>query len=84
MMRSELERVSHVHETIYFDGQKIQSTKREHMEMRDTVKGAKGSLTMLQIQEREEKIVFWSAVCFFYLVVAYVMWTRIRIPFILW
>ena len=65
MMRSELERVSHVHETIYFDGQKIQSTKREHMEMRDTVKGAKGSLTMLQIQEREEKIVFWSAVCFF-------------------
>ena len=44
MMRSELERVSHVHETIYFDGQKIQSTKREHIQYGDErySEGSKG------------------------------------------
>jgi len=84
MMKSELERVSNVHETIEFDGHKIRSTKVEHLGMKDTVIGAKGSLEMLKRQEREERVVFWSAVCFFYVVVLYVMWTRIRIPFLLW
>ena len=82
MMKTELERVAHVSEAIDADGKTLQSTKDEHYGMKSTVKGAKGSLTMLQIQERKESIVFWSAVSFFYSVVLYVLWTRIRIPFL--
>ena len=84
MMKTELERVAHVSEAIDADGKTIHSTKEEHYGMKGTVKGAKGSLTMLQIQERKESIIFWSAVSFFYTVVLYVLWTRIRIPFLLW
>ena len=84
MMKTELERVAHVSEAIDADGKTLQSTKEEHYGMKGTVKGAKGSLTMLQIQEKKESIVFWSAVSFFYMAVLYVLWTRIRIPFLLW
>ena len=84
MMKTELERVAHVSDAIDADGKTLLNTKEEHYEMKGSVKGAKGSLTMLQIQERKESIVFWSAVGFFYTVVLYVLWTRIRIPFLLW
>ena len=84
MMQSELQRVSEVTTTIQDDGKKIKSTKDQHLSMEDGVKGARYTLLWLKVKEKEDSVIFWSAVTFFYLVVLYVMWTRVRIPFLLW
>ncbi len=84
MMQNELQRVSDVTSTIQNDGKKIQNTKDHHVNMSDSVKGAKINLLWLKVKEKEDSIVFWASVTFFYVVVLYVMWTRIRIPFFLW
>jgi hypothetical protein len=84
MMRSELQRVSDVTSAIQDDGKRIQSIKGEHISMGDGVKGAKYALGWLKLKEKEDVIIFWSSVVFFYIVVLYVMWTRVRIPFLLW
>ena len=84
MMKSELERVSHVTNVIDTDGQALNKTREEQQELGDAGKGAKGSLQRLKLEEQKENIIFWSSVVFFYLVVIYVVWSRIRIPFILW
>jgi len=84
MMTSELERVSHVTESIANDGKTIHDTKLEHLGIKDAVRDSRGSLGALKRREREERVVFWSAVVFFYLVVGYILWSRLRIPFLLW
>lgn len=84
MMRSELERVSHVSNVIHTDGKALEQTRDEQLEINDAGKGAKGSLQRLKLQEKQESMVFWSSVVFFYLVVLYIVWSRIRIPFLLW
>lgn len=83
-MQNELQRVSDVTSVIKDDGKKIQSTKDQHLSMGDGVKNAKFALAWLKVKEKEDVIVFWGAVFFFYGVVLYVIWTRIRIPFLLW
>jgi hypothetical protein len=84
MMQSELQRVSDVSSTIQDDGKKIQNTQDQHKSMGHGVKGAKFALVWLKVKEKEDSIIFWSAVSFFFAVVLYVVWTRIRIPFLLW
>jgi Sec20. len=84
MMQQELHRVSHVSETISQDGIKLKMTEEEHLNMKGGIRGAKGSLSKLKLKEKEEAIIFWASVVFFYMVVLYVLWTRIRIPFFLW
>lgn len=54
------------------------------MGMKGGIKGAKGSLNRLKLKEKEDEIIFWASILFFYFVVLYVLWTRIRIPFLLW
>jgi hypothetical protein len=84
MMHQELNRLNAVAETIDKDGKILNQTKDEHLGMKGGIRGAKGSLGKLKLKEREDQIIFWSSVIFFYLVVLYVLWTRIRIPFLLW
>lgn len=84
MMQQELSRISNVSESIDQDGIKLNQTKDQHMGMKGGIKGAKGSLNRLKLKEREDEIIFWASILFFYIVVLYVLWTRIRIPFLLW
>ncbi|GFH57858.1 hypothetical protein CTEN210_14334 [Chaetoceros tenuissimus] len=84
MMQQELNRITHVSDSIQQDGTKLKETKETHMSMKGGIKGAKGSLSRLKLKEKEDEIIFWSSVVFFYLVVMYVLWTRIRIPFLMW
>ena len=84
MLQTELKRVSHVTESIASDGKTIRDTNKEHLGIVDSVKGSGRAMAVLKRREREEAVVFWSAVGFFYSVVAYVLWTRVRIPFLLW
>jgi hypothetical protein len=84
MMQQELNRISNVSESIDRDGSMLDKTKEEHFGMKGGIKGAKGSIARLKLKENEDTIVFWASVVFFYVVVLYVLWTRIRIPFLLW
>jgi hypothetical protein len=84
MMHQELNRLNAVAETIDKDGKILNQTQDEHLGMKGGIQGAKGSLGKLKLKEKEDQIIFWSSVIFFYLVVLYVLWTRIRIPFVLW
>lgn len=84
MMQQELNRISNVSETIDNDGSMLERTKEDHFGMKGGIQGAKGSVARLKLQEKEDSIVFWASVLFFYSVVLYVLWTRIRIPFIMW
>ena len=84
MMQQELNRISNVSESIVQDGIKLNHTKEQHIGMKGGIKGAKGSLNRLKLKEKEDEIIFWASIVFFYVVVLYVLWTRIRIPFLLW
>lgn len=84
MMHQELNRLQAVSETIDQDGRKINQTKDEHLGMKGGIQGAKGSLGRLKLKEREDQIIFWSSVVYFFAVVFYVLWTRIPIPFLSW
>ncbi len=84
MMKNELQRVSDVSSALQDDEKKLKDTRAEHERMGGGVKDARYALGWLKVKEKEDVIVFWSAVVFFYCVVLYVMWTRIRIPFLLW
>eukprot|EP00979_Chaetoceros_neogracilis_P014344 scaffold4567_cov276-Chaetoceros_neogracile.AAC.27 len=84
MMQQELSRISNVSESINQDGITLNETKGQHMGMKGGIKSAGGSLNRLKLKEKEDEIIFWASVVFFYIAVLYVLWTRIRIPFLLW
>eukprot|EP00550_Attheya_septentrionalis_P004492 CAMPEP_0198283994 /NCGR_PEP_ID=MMETSP1449-20131203/3554_1 /TAXON_ID=420275 /ORGANISM="Attheya septentrionalis, Strain CCMP2084" /LENGTH=132 /DNA_ID=CAMNT_0043980899 /DNA_START=11 /DNA_END=409 /DNA_ORIENTATION=- len=84
MMRHELERVSHVTSAMQDDAQMLEQTRDHHVGMESVVKGARGALRKLKRQDMQETVVLWCAVSFFYTCALYVLWTRIRIPFLLW
>lgn len=84
MMKQELERVSAVTNTIDSDGSMLRVAKEDQKGMTGTVKGARGTLWVLRAQEMRETIVLWCAVAFFYVSALYVLWTRVKIPFLLW
>ena len=84
LLAQELERVSHVSEAIDEDGKLLQKTKTHQHIMNDTAKDANAALRNLELQQRKETLVLMTAVFFFYAVAFYVLWTRIRIPFLLW
>ena len=77
LLQHELERVSHVSQAIEEDGRVLGATKAHHLEMKDSVKDAKGALRGLQLQQQKERLILLSAVAFYAVVVMYVLWTRI-------
>mmetsp|Transcript_5014 Transcript_5014/g.7066 ORF Transcript_5014/g.7066 Transcript_5014/m.7066 type:complete len:137 (-) Transcript_5014:91-501(-) len=84
MLHQELDRVSSIANAIDQDGRVLGDTKSHHKEMKDDIKGAKGALKGLEREKQKERRILIASIVFFYAVVAYVVWTRIRIPFLLW
>ena len=84
LLQHELERVHNVSHAIESDSNILHSTKETHLTMKDSVKGANKALSQLERQKQKERFYFLLSVVFFYTVALYVLWTRIRIPFLLW
>uniref|UniRef100_A0A7R9YW39 Sec20 C-terminal domain-containing protein n=1 Tax=Pseudictyota dubia TaxID=2749911 RepID=A0A7R9YW39_9STRA len=84
MMKQGLDRVSAVSDAIDSDGNILKNAKEEQKGMTGVVKGARGTLWVLRAQEMRETVVLWCAVVFFYASALYVLWTRVKIPFLLW
>ena len=82
MMQQELERVSTLNTTINDDGALLHDAKEEHVGMGGTMKGAKGALGKLGRQDVRDAIVLRCALVFYWIVVVYVLWSRIKIPFL--
>ncbi|KAL7446650.1 hypothetical protein ACHAXM_011303 [Skeletonema potamos] len=82
MMQQELERVSTLNTTINDDGALLNDAKEEHIGMGGTMKGAKGALSKLGRQDVRDAIILRCALVFYWMVVVYVLWSRIKIPFL--
>ena len=82
MMEQELSRVSSLSSTIQEDGDLLKDAKSEHVGMGGTMKGAKGTLNKLKRQDLRDAFVLKVAVIFYWTVVAYVLWSRIKVPFL--
>ena len=84
MMRHGLETLSEVSTAIDDDGKSLRHAKDNQMITGGTVKASRSALWTLRSQEMRETVVLWCAIAFFYSVALFVMWTRVRIPFLLW
>jgi len=82
MMQQELERVSTLNTTINDDGALLLGAKEEHIGMGGTMKGAKGALNKLGRQDVRDAIFLRCALLFYWIVVVYVLWSRIKVPFL--
>jgi hypothetical protein len=81
-MEQELSRVSSLSTTIEEDGTLLSDAKNEHVGMGGTMKGARGMLNKLKRQDVRDAFVLRGAVLFYWGVVAYVLWSRIKVPFL--
>ena len=84
LLAQELERVSHVTDVIDHDGQLLERTATHHHQLKHTVHDAGSALRMLKYQQRKAAIIWWTSIAVYSIVFLYVMWARIRIPFVLW
>jgi len=82
MMAQELNRVSTLNTTINDDGTLLNTAKDEHTNMGGTMKSTKGVMKRLGRQDVRDAIILRCAIIFYWLVVIYVLWTRIKIPFL--
>ncbi len=82
MMQQELERASTLNTTINDDGALLHGAKEEHVDMGGTMKGAQGAMRTLGRQDIRDAIILRCALVFYWIVVVYVLWTRIKIPFL--
>ena len=82
MMAQELNRVSTLNTTINDDGTLLNTAKDEHTNMGGTMKSTKGVMKRLGRQYVRDVIILRCAIVFYWLVVIYVLWTRIKIPFL--
>ena len=82
MMAQELNRVSTLNTTINDDGTLLNTAKDEHTNMGGTMKSTKGVMKRLGRQDVRDAVILRCAIIFYWLVVIYVLWTRIKIPFL--
>lgn len=82
MMSAELDRVTTLNTTIDDDGNLLQDAKEEHAGMGGTMKGARSMMRKLGRQDVRDAIVLRCAIVFYWGVVAYVLWSRIKVPFL--
>jgi hypothetical protein len=80
MMAQELDRVSNLNTTIRDDGALLHDAKEEHLGMGGTMKGARGVMKKLARQDVRDAIILRCAIIFYWFVVAYVLWSRIKVP----
>ena len=84
LLTQELDRVTSLNQTIDEDNSKLLETSSDHTFLVNVVSGARGALRKLKSQDHRDSVVLFSSAIFFYTVVLYVVWTRIRIPYFLW
>lgn len=82
MMAQELDRVSTLNTTINDDGALLSDAKTEHAGMGGTMKGARSVMKKLGRQDVRDAIVLRCAIIFYWVVVVYVLWSRIKVPFL--
>jgi hypothetical protein len=82
MMAQEIERVSTLNTTITDDGTLLHDTKEEHAGMGGTLQGARSMMRKLGRQDVRDAIILRCAIIFYWMVVAYVLWSRIKVPFL--
>ena len=82
MMAREIERVTALDSTINDDGALLSDAKDEHVGMGGTMKGARGVMRRLGRQDVRDAIILRCAIAFYWFVVAYVLWSRIKVPFL--
>jgi hypothetical protein len=74
--------VSHLSTTIDDDGALLSKSREEHVGMGGTMKGARGMLRKLGRQDVRDAFILRGAVVFYWVVVVYVLWSRIKVPFL--
>ena len=79
LLKNELQRVSHLGNAIEEDGKVLQTTMDDHKSL--NTRNAQKALTALERAQRQEQRVLMLSVAFFFLVVFYVMWSRVLIKF---
>ena len=81
MMAHELDRVANLDSTINEDGALLNDAKEEHLGMGGTMKGG-GVMKRLGRQDVRDAIILRCAIVFYWFAVVYVLWSRIKIPFL--
>jgi ABC-type transporter Mla subunit MlaD len=84
LLAQELERVSHVTDVIDQDGQLLERTAAHHHQLKSTVQDAGSALRTLKYQKRKAAIIWWTSITVYTMVVLYILFARLRIPFLLW
>eukprot|EP00814_Leptocylindrus_danicus_P011170 CAMPEP_0116017850 /NCGR_PEP_ID=MMETSP0321-20121206/8300_1 /TAXON_ID=163516 /ORGANISM="Leptocylindrus danicus var. danicus, Strain B650" /LENGTH=216 /DNA_ID=CAMNT_0003488135 /DNA_START=125 /DNA_END=775 /DNA_ORIENTATION=- len=84
LMEQNLDRTQETSSALESDAQALKQAREGQSDIVHSTKGAKGALRALKRQDVQERVVLICAVGFYCIVALYVLWTRIRIPFILW
>lgn len=82
LMEQNLERTHEASNVLQSDEHALREAREGQMDLGGTVKGAVGALRALKHQDIQERIYLMCAIGFYCCVVMYVIWTRIRIPFL--
>ena len=82
MMSQELSRVSTLNTTITDDGALLSSARTGHEQLGGTMQNSKGVMKKLSRQDVRDAFILKVAVMFYWFVVGYVIWSRIKIPFL--
>mmetsp|Transcript_45888 Transcript_45888/g.97481 ORF Transcript_45888/g.97481 Transcript_45888/m.97481 type:complete len:141 (+) Transcript_45888:166-588(+) len=82
MMSQELDRATSLNTTINDDGAMLHDAREEHEGMGGTMLGARKVMGRLGRQDVRDAVVLRCAICFYWATVAYVLWTRIKVPFL--
>ncbi|CAM9428715.1 unnamed protein product [Heterosigma akashiwo] len=84
MLETEVERSNAVAVTLAQDGLSLHETLGEHQNIHGNVNQAKKKLNKYQKRQKMDRIIMYLATMFFFSVVFYIVFQRVRIPFLLW
>mmetsp|Transcript_6252 Transcript_6252/g.11851 ORF Transcript_6252/g.11851 Transcript_6252/m.11851 type:complete len:206 (+) Transcript_6252:1-618(+) len=84
MLQNELDRVDTVATTIDEDKRAIERVAEDYLSVEGVAAGARKVLRSLENREVKENVALWAAFSFYVAVVVWIVFSRIRIPFLLW
>ncbi|KAL7548030.1 hypothetical protein ACHAWF_011366 [Thalassiosira exigua] len=82
VLSRELDRVAALDGTIREDGERLRGAREEHAGMGGTMRGARGVMRRLGRQDVRDAVILRCAIAFYWATVAYVLWSRIKVPFL--
>ena len=82
MMEQELSRVTSLNTTISDDGALLSNAREGHEQLGGTMHSSKGVMKKLSRQDVRDAFILKMVVIFYWVVVGYVLWSRIKIPFL--